>query len=737
MLFSWNFRGSLWCLIIVLIIGPCANSKDSTMLVATSWQNYLRLVPVSLHDGYTPLLFSDDIGPDRAITQFSRFYPASYKSLLSKDVDSAIEATWPKLSRAVICTESIGLGIFGAVIAARLDAPLFFTEDSLFPEFGVPDDSLVIIGADIREATKGIVLKDSISAAAFHNSLAENRTIAVLCESANWAFLAAEIAAYHKCPLILDRNEIRVLKPKLLAWVVDHGSVSISNVKDLYNYCTFTPGSLVPDVAIGIVTGLDATDVSLMLARTYTYHLMTGEWKSKGIIASIDISSEVEPTSSVPMEIYRADGNDLTLNFLDNYLPQVCYTYICAHGSQSRLVLRNGELESQHFKLRLAPQVFVAEACMTGDIAGGSYQSSIALGMISSGASAFIGSMVIGGPSPLFSYPFLHSTPSVPLAEHVRLANAMRLDFDATWSRGILIGEPSFHQFEDEFYDVKTYLEDGQLSAEITPRSDTGMASLVIELPSGTDVKYIVADTGGGIIRKYIRGPAPWHSPFSYASSGEAVKIMLEWPGGKGRLRFYESRPFYAPLLYLISYVATGLGIVFFDIVANPDFSPWFVVSIMLLFVLLYYLKRWLKEKWLLVVLAAASIGSALLSMLISFYYLSQPDFYLAFLFIAGTIITLSPFLSKIRRLRNRIFAAVSFAGVPVFASLFLLIMTGSMKVFLMALSASISVGLCYFLLLTLLVRLMYKSEKSRQVFPPVENSREGVSEDIKTQEGS
>lgn len=136
-------------------------------------------------------------------------------------------------------------------------------------------------------------------------------------------------------------------------------------------------------------------------------------------------------------------------------------------------------------------------------------------------------------------------------------------------------------------------------------------------------------------------------------------------------------------------------------------------------------------------VLAAASIGSALIALLISLLYLSELDFYLVFMFIAGTVITLSPFLSKFRRLKNRVLAAVFFMVLPVLTSLILLILTGSMKVFLMALSATISVGLCYLLLLTFLNWLLMKTERRRLIISPGQSNLEGLGIDIKTQESS
>ena len=134
MLFNTRFKTKLLHLsTLIIIICQTLVFSPSTVLaaerpiyVAGSQEDYLRLVSLSLHGGYIPLLFSQGGEQTTAILHFADLYKGNPAFLESQDIDRLILQRWSHVETVVLSQDETHFGILAAVIASALDTPLYF-----------------------------------------------------------------------------------------------------------------------------------------------------------------------------------------------------------------------------------------------------------------------------------------------------------------------------------------------------------------------------------------------------------------------------------------------------------------------------------------------------------------------------------------------------------------------------------------------------------------------------------
>ena len=588
---KWNFPVLLLLVAITLLVHvDPARADPRPVYVAGKWQEYLRLVSLSVRDGYVPLLYSEDGTLTAAILKFAELYSGTPLVLDTKGIDHLIDENWPRAETIVVSQNQRRLGLSASAIAAALDAPLYF--DTLPRDsFEQPWVQQVIAIGDVAipGTLRVLHLDDAEEALSYYDTLIGDTSIAVLATDGEMAFLAAEVAAYHRGALLLEPAEIPERRPRYLAWVTDPAAVNTQVVKNLYARARFTSGSRVYDAAIGILTGFNPHDMALLIARAYAYPELQGEWKTRLVKASTKMASRSQTSKEGLFEIVTLEGNALSENSLLRAIRSAGYAMLEAHGSPTGFALANRGWPSASEIGDLPPLVFVAEGCETGNLANlhlVGIEHSVALRLVASGAVAYIGSMEVGGVGLVGKYPFAFSTPRLPLGELVRLQNAARMDVDADWPRVILIGDPTFHQFEREWIDYGVLPGRSHTRVGITSKGDPVAMTIALEFPGTSDVAYAEAFVGERRYVTYVRGSWHFDLPFSAAPAFDRQIVLLEWPGGDGEIVLYPTWPLEARLRHMLSDSLVGVQAIFIDLMTLPGTAgPIAVLSIGVLLV--------------------------------------------------------------------------------------------------------------------------------------------------------
>lgn len=551
--------------------------------VVRDWQAYLRLVPVSVRDGYTPLLYNQEAALTPAIQHFAELYGGTPLALDAEGVEQLVATTWPQAETIVVAEQQSRLGLLAAAIAAALDSPLFFALPTEAELRDLQVRQVIAVGAVTLPAQmESIVLRDLTEAQRYYNDLVGESPVAVLATETTNEFLAAGVAAYHRGTLLLAPAEIQAHRPRYLAWVTTPRSVTRQKVYALYAACRFSPGSQVYDVNVGILTGLTPHDVALLLARTYVYHELEGEWKTRAVLASDTAAAIPSPSPAYPLDVISLSGKVLTGKTFLEAMYRASHVLIGTHGTPSSLLLPDGEWPRRRSVTDLPPLVFVAESCETGNITGEGADNSVALRVIAGGAVAYIGSMEVGGVGSIGWYDL--STPATPLSALVRLQTAARMDADADAPRAILIGDPTFHQFEREWIHYELFPEKNKVRVRIQEQVASGPVAVALELPEAMPVQYARTQRMEGQNIGYMLGALYFDYPLSSVLTFERRTVLLKWPGGDGELMLYPRLPLGARLRRLLAGGLLGLEGIFINLLGQPVLGvPFTVASVLIL----------------------------------------------------------------------------------------------------------------------------------------------------------
>ncbi|MBN2005420.1 MAG: hypothetical protein JXA21_18830 [Anaerolineae bacterium] len=515
----------------------------------------------------------------------------------AEGVQQVVEAQWPHAETIVVAEEQSRLGMIAAAIAAELDCPLYFAlpEQAALQRLGVRQ--VIAVGDVALPANaESIVLRELEEAQHYYNALIGERPVAVLATESAIEYLAAGVAAYHRGALLLTPDEIPDHRPQYLAWVTTPRSVTKQKVYALYETCRLSKGSQVYDVGVGILTGLTPHDVALLMARAYAYPELDGEWKTRVLNAGAKSVPATNTTPEQPFAVIQLKGSDFTGNAFLEAMRQTGYVAVEAHGSPSGLALEDGLWPGQREITGLPPLIFVAESCETGDIGEYGVDNSVALRVIAGGAAAYISSMEVGGVGLIGQYGFALSTPATPLSTLVRLQSAARMDVDADTPRVILIGDPTFHQFEREWVRYEVALNDSKAQVKIYAQNTTGPVVIALELPNAMQVRFAQAHRPGEQGPGYMAGMVYYDTPLGKAlafdqplSSALTLgrrTVLLEWPGGDGELILYATRPPGAVWRRILVDGFIGIQAIFIDLFSMPGTSvPLAVVSLAVLLI--------------------------------------------------------------------------------------------------------------------------------------------------------
>lgn len=269
------------------------------------------------------------------------------------------------------------------------------------------------------------------------------------------------------------------------------------------------------------------------------------------------------------------------------------------------------------------------EACKTGDIVGEGVDHSLALHIVAGGAAATIGSMDMGGVGLIGRYPYALSTPSTPLGTLVRLQNAARMDVDADAPRVILIGDPTFHQFEREWVHYEAFLEKDSVRVRVQEQSAIDSAVVALELPDAMPVRYAQVQQreqrNTGYMPGMIYADRPlgralrFERPLSSVLTFGRTTVLLEWPGGDGELVLHPQQPLRGRLHRILADGFAGIQGIFIDLLAQPILGvPLAGASVLLLLRCIWTDRKRVRidsVRWMGVL---ASIGMSLLGILYS-----------------------------------------------------------------------------------------------------------------------
>jgi len=587
----------LTALFLALIVLPFhihqGSAQARPIYIVSSWQDYLRLVPLSVRDGYVPLLYNEKNKPTAAILTFAGLYGGHPITLDTKEIEPLIAGQWPRAEKIVVTQNHRRLALVASTIAAALKAPLYFSP--LPPEALQQSHTAQVLAVGdvvIPDTPEVVRLRDLEEALAYYDTLVGHKQIAVLAADDHTAFLAAQVAAYHRSVLILEASEIPQRRPRYLAWVVRPGTVTPKAVQDLYTLCRFTPGSRVYDVGFGVLTGLNLHDTALLIARAYAYPDLQGPWKTRLVDARADRRAGSQTPGDGPFEVVTLQGDDLTDQNLLQAMESAAQVMVEAHGDPSGFKLSNGRWRGPDDTAGLPPFVFVAESCATADIAGHRVKNSVALHIVAGGAVAYIGSMGIGGVGLIGDYPFAFSTPRVPLGELVRLQNAARMDLDADVPRVLLIGEPTFHQSAQEWIHYDILPAKNSTGIEVLVKGQRFPTAAAFELPYHVDVTYAQAILDEDRRVSYTPGSLYFDRPLATAPASNRQTVLLEWPGRDGKLLLHQRQPLAATVRHLVSDSLAGLEAIFIDLLTIQQGLDWAIIVASLVSLLIIRHKR-------------------------------------------------------------------------------------------------------------------------------------------------
>lgn len=224
----------------VLPLVAAAQRPMDPVYVALDAETYLRLVPLSLYDGYAPLLLRSGPADDAVIDNFVSRHGGVRIDVGPGDVDMLLAAAWPAPEQIVLVPLDIQWSVVGAALAARLDAPLYFERPAR------TDDQELITFTDPAALYE-----------AYRSSLGDAPGI-VLLEDDEFAPVGALIAAYRGAMPTWNRDTIARDRPPVVTWVTAPERVTREQVRALYAACHYDHVQVGYDAHRDIIADLDA-----------------------------------------------------------------------------------------------------------------------------------------------------------------------------------------------------------------------------------------------------------------------------------------------------------------------------------------------------------------------------------------------------------------------------------------------------------------------------------------------
>lgn len=415
-------------LILIIFLIPSIKAEKE-VFIADSWQSYIK--NSFCVDKGIPIVYKGG--------ETGRFIDIYGGHPINKvDIESEY---------AIVSEEVISWALIASEFSPYYKAPIYFHNELE----KIKEEKIIVLGnVDIDEAY--LKFTETQEAQKYYLSLLDPDFLIITDPEDTYSFISSELLAKHKGFLIFSKMEdykeimktkeiIKEISPDYVVWVTDPHKVTPEKVKKLYKICNIDEDPFY-DIPVGIVTGLDESDATLLLAREHFYEKMEGDWKKRFLILysmMLEHQSSFEYTQNV-------DGKEFLYSSTikkDRFLMEIqnsTFTLLYSHGTPSNFYI-SGEPISYEDIPYLYPMVFITPACSTGIIKDkkANPDKSIALSMVRKGCSAYVGDITLGGLAYLAPY---------YLGESVRLYNIVSKEYN---KNVVLYGDPSFKIFDNFF----------------------------------------------------------------------------------------------------------------------------------------------------------------------------------------------------------------------------------------------------------------------------------------------
>ncbi|MBA3075686.1 MAG: hypothetical protein FP831_18990 [Anaerolineae bacterium] len=516
---------------------------DKPVYVVSNESDYFRLMTISTNqDNNIPILWLSNGKPTDKLENFQKYYHGNSTYLSSQQIDEVILDHYSNPLKVVISDKSSEAMLFASLISSALHAPLFI---ETIPVEVLNNKNLSLITAvgevNIVTSIKTEKLDSLEKAQNYYNQLVDKADTAVVISDPEVYSIGAEAAAYHRAKVFFNIEQGKTSKTKNLIWVTLPTNLGQPNFRRLYASDSINSVNNLYTQNIGIITGFSVEDMSLLLARTFAYHDMQGDWKKNIVVASMgtDEPPTISTNDNVKMRFLGRD--EFSGSRFKEAISTVNYVFIFSHGSPTEIMTNDGTWPIKNREFSVPPLLFVAEACSTMRITEESIDQSIALKLVSSGAIAFVGSMDIGGVSLIGRLPFFYSTRQTPLGELVRMANSVRMDLDADEARVILIGDPTFYYVKDQL-DVAIPIASTHANGfayEIKNASEK--SEIILNIQSQKPIVRAVATLDNGRKINFFPGANYFGAPMGVISNGSGYTVQIPWLGDDGDIIFFDT----------------------------------------------------------------------------------------------------------------------------------------------------------------------------------------------------
>lgn len=468
--------------------------------------------------------------------------------------------------------------------------------------------------------------------------------------------------------------------------------------------------------SLGILTASDPHDLALLVARTYSYPRLQGDWKHRLLTGSDKSAVGADTAETGEFSVVRLGNRSLTIAAVERAVRRTGYAQILAHGSPTGLIFTDGDWPREGDTTLLPPMVFAAEACNTLNFGTSNPKSGLALKLIGRGAVAFVGSVEVGGSAVVGTHPYALSTIASPLGDQVRLQNAALAASVADHSRAVLIGDPTFHQFEEPWAHVRSFSDAGATHTIVTAVDDGPAFPLIVTVPM-REIKYGEIQLKTGTIPLY----AGWSMGIGATPDGQ--ECLLEWPGGSGTIVFHETMPIGAMAREVIGEANLGVEALLIDLMTTSEGLGRLTIVITLVLLIIVFWRRHdripRERLWI------GLLAGVLMCFAAAVYCMSQELPMHAYLLTGlggGTIVV--NWLVPIERGRWRygLLATMIFVGPLLLLALLASTLTSSARLDVMILEGVLAVALVYLIALHtgwagyfFLRRLLTKSQSTKE----------------------
>ena len=614
---SLVFQRLLTLIILVVcsfgIVGfkrPDANLEKPVYIVSDE-SDYFRLITFStMLDSNIPILLVSDADSPGKLDNFQKYYQGTSTYLTSQQIDNIILDRYPNPSEVVVTDTSSGSMLFASLISSARQIPLFVGTIPLDIQNNKKLSSIIAVG-DVKLATsiKTENLDSFEKAQNYYNHLVDKTETAVVISDPEVYSIGAEAVAYHRAKVFFNIEDGKSSKTENFIWVTLPENLGQPNFHRLYASDSENNVNAMYSQNIGVITGFTVEDMSFLLARTFAYHDMHGDWKNSFVVANVFSNEPPLLADNGSIEIQYLGNSSLNEDSFTNAISSSSYVYVLAHGDPSGLNFNGNHWPQKGEEFYFSPLVFVAEACSTLDFSKGDLENNVMLKLISSGALAFVGSTEIGGVSGTGELPFSNSTSQTPLGELTRLYNSIRLDIDADEPRGVLIGDPLLFQTTEQskISPVNSAISGDGL--EYIIQDGEPDMDIVVKPQSSKEIVRATAFLENGDKLHYYRGAFYFGRSLGVISNVSGQTVLFNWPGGSGRIILYDHWSLPSRARLYLSDSMSGIQALLLDLTTINN-NQWLFLAVTIILMVFIHKRFIMNKKRLLSFLFASSLIS-------------------------------------------------------------------------------------------------------------------------------